>query len=107
MSETNIRRITTDDTKKTYEFVNQKPTGDFPQLWRMEVSVSAFEKSGQYVNRGYPIPSRILIVERQTLVDRGLIPPHTTDTKPPENPPETLEDLILRLLDMVGVRPNE
>jgi cytochrome oxidase assembly protein ShyY1 len=107
MNEVNIKRITTDDTKKTYEFVNQKPTGDFPQLWRMEVYISALEKSGQYIPRTVTTPFRVLIVERQTLVDRGFLPPSTSDDKPPEKPSETLEDLILRLLDMVGVRPND
>jgi len=94
MSKETFVRITTEDTKKTYEL----PGKDVPQLWHVSMEIRSHEK-------GYSICKEDIYLERQTLVDHGLVPQVEKDTPPPA-PVPTVEDLILQLLEAVGVFPE-
>ncbi len=101
MSLKNVMRITTEDTKKTYEF----PGEDNPQLWAVQLQIDRVDGGGHaYFNSHLRIPKTIH-VERETLENAGLLPmkKEIKDASPTETP----EDLILRLLEHVGVYPSE
>ena len=97
MSAKTITRITTEDTKKTYEFPNK---GN-PQLWAVTLSI---EKIYHYGQPKYGcVCKKIIHVERETLENAGLLPKQ--NEKKDGEPEETPADLILRLLEHVGVYP--
>jgi len=98
---TTIVRITTEDTKKTYEL----PGEDVPQLWAAEISVTCVDKYGYHTTPNSN--KKTIYLERQTLVDHGMLPQSHTDEKPPVPVAPTAEDLILQLLECVGVFPEE
>ena len=95
-----VVRITTEDTKKTYEL----PGEDTPQLWAAEISVAAVDQYGH--NRNPDSCKKTIYLERQTLIDHGLIG-KMQETKDQSVPAPTAEDLILQLLECVGVFPEE
>ena len=102
MSSKSVVRITTEDTKKTYEF----PGLDNPQLWAVTLQIKCVDGGG-FAHFSSPsfCTERIIHVERETLANAGLIGrPVEKEDKPLE---ETAEDLILRLLEHVGVYPVE
>jgi len=95
-----IVRITTEDTKKTYELPGEKT----PQLWAAEVSVTAVDNNGYH--RHPDSCKKTIYLERQTLIDHGLIGTQQ-ETKDQSVPAPTAEDIILQLLECVGVFPEE
>lgn len=103
----NIKKITTNDTKKTYTFTDGARQDGTPQLWQIECTARPFCNDGSIgpLDR-YGGMQVFLIVERQTLVNAGELPVVKDDSTPPPGAP-TMEEIILQLLDMVGVRPNE
>ena len=98
-----VVRITTTDTKKTYEFPSEK---GHPNLWQVSLTVQFIDKNGRVSRPStYEPPSGIVHVERKTLEDAGVLPmAHDRKTKD-EGPTETVEDLIIRLLEHVGYYP--
>lgn len=102
MSEQHIIRITTDDTKKTYEFVDGQAAEGTPQLYRLEVKILSGNGHGVFYADNYT--SAIVHVEHETLVKCGRFKP--VNKSEPVEVTETLEDLVLHLLNMVGVNPS-
>lgn len=99
MSIERIARITTVEGN-TYEL----PSEAGLQLWEVELRISHVDpRSGR--SDAALSPSGAIHVERQTLVNAGLLPRACNDTPPPEDA-ETVEKLILRLLEHVGVFPE-
>jgi hypothetical protein len=97
-------RITTSDTEKTYQF----PPGNAPQppdLWEVTLTIKSIDKQGWVSTSSvYEWPKGTVHLERETLENAGVLPkPMDTPTK--EEPEETVEDLILRLLEHVGYFP--
>ena len=99
-----IVRITTYDTEKTYEF----PSEDNPRLFEVSMRIRPIHAGGnatgsyqyEHINHG-------MYIELETLLAAGMKP---YERKPKENDPpatETPEDLMLRLLEIVGVYPQE
>jgi hypothetical protein len=110
MSETGVRRyteITTVDTKQTYRFDGEKNQN--PQLWAIVLETNPVD-----AKTGYDRPSQLggnrkatVYVERQTLVNTGLLPEATQDNPVTEETKETVEDLILRIVDMLGIQVGD
>jgi len=101
MSRQTIVRITTADTKKTYDL----PGKDIPQLWKAKLTLYSINGQGTKF-LGYPEVEADIYLERQTLIDRGLVSKRSIDTPKPD-PSPTTEDLIIELLEHVGVYPTE
>lgn len=102
MSVKRFARITTQDTKKTYEL----PSENAPQLWLVELIISNVEHAtGTAIKSAHTKAS--IHLERQTLVDAGLLPKAEADKEPTNETRERPEDLILRLLEHVGVFPEQ
>lgn len=97
-----VTRITTVDTKKTYEF----PSESNPQLWAVEMSISHVDKHGYHREHGWSSKSMEIFVERATLEKAGLVSVTVTPENDEEIEKETAEGLILRLLEHVGVFPE-
>ena len=104
MNREEIVRITTSDTKKTYEY----PSTGNPQLFEISMRIRPIHASGaatksfqyEHIHHG-------MYVELETLLAAGMT---SYARKPKESDPpatETPEDLILRLLEVVGVYPQE
>jgi len=108
MKET-IVRITTTGTeglrRKTYEFPRHDGEPN-PRLWAVSLAISKVEEDGRDSTAGAGIKRETVYLERQVLVDHGLLPWCAIDEKPPVSAP-TAEDLILQLLECVGVFPGE
>lgn len=98
MKET-IVRITTADTKKTYEFPNKNN----PQLWEVTMETRCVQVDGS-INPSSSI-KETLYYERQSLVDAALLPQGRNDSPPPI-PPRTLEDMFAEILEHMGVFPS-
>lgn len=93
--------ITTDDTKKKYPIPLPKGA---PQIWALEAYIRGFNPTTANLEGSFG--SVIVHVERQTLVDAGWIPATQGDAPPPKQKP-TLHDLLIRILEEVGVYPSE
>jgi|GEM_PF-5602906 len=110
MKET-IVRITTTGTKglrgKTYEFPRHDGEPN-PRLWAVSLSIIGVDADGRDSSTmgGAGITRETIYLERQVLVDHGLLSWCAIDEKPPVSAP-TAEDLILQLLECVGVFPEE
>lgn len=101
MSRETVTRITTADTGKTYEL----PDKSAPQLWEIELSIGRVDRYSGIV--GTRSKGNLIHVERQTFVNAGLMPVAKGDKKVTEETKETAEDLCLRLLEHLGVYPEE
>ena len=98
-----VVRITTADTRKTYEF-----PGDHPQIWEVKLTIEEIGVDGNYdrFRTGYhSYPAKVVYLELETLQNAGLKPIPKEETE--KLPTETAEDLIIRLLEHVGVFPAE
>jgi len=103
MSTKSVVRITTEDTKKTYEF----PGEDNPRLYSVELKITAIDHGGHLQSYG-TIGAKHIHLEENTLLKAGLLPRRYNVPDEKEVPTEeTPEDLILRLLEHVGVYPVE
>lgn len=95
--------VNTADTKETIEFPGEKKWGD---VWQLEIGVRSIDANGG-VSSTRPIP-HILHVTRQTIIDAGLIPQAKGDDAPPvARTEENAEELLLKLLALVGIEPQE
>jgi hypothetical protein len=104
-----ITYITTADTKKTYEFPDEEAKN--PEIVEIKLFLGFAKEDSGYVRTSsysYPeYPKAIIYVERQTLENAGILPlGDYASQSEKEEPTETPEDLILRLLEMVGVNPS-
>ena len=99
-----IKRITTADTKRTYDL----PGEDIPQLWAAQIKIECVSKQGHYsFNNTFPTKAEIFL-ERKTLENAGLLP--MSDKRKMNHDveqTETAEDLIIRLLEHLGFYPQE
>lgn len=97
--------ITTYDTKKTYHFSADGKAKN-PQLWEVKLQIGTVGSQG-HTKYGLSGNDSIYL-ERQTLEDAGLIPLDPSKTiKDTGAEVRTPEDLILELLEIVGVYPQE
>ena len=94
-----IVRITTADTKKTYEF----PHKANPQLWEVKLSMVSVTFNGS--SYAHMSAEKIIYLERETLENAGLLPNNKYESVTSKEPEETAEDLIIRLLEHVGYYP--
>lgn len=101
--ESKIIRIVTEDTGKTYEF----PNGGNPPLWGVKLEIAQVDPFGSTPFNYQRIVSKIIHVERSTLEKAGLNPLLKKNKDELEPAIETIEDLIIRLLEHVGVYPTE
>jgi len=102
MSAKSVVRITTEDTGRTYEF----PDKDNPQIWGVQLKIDSVSTHGATNFSSYST-TRVIHVERETLENAGLLPMSEKDKECKDEPQETAEDLILRLLEHVGFYPVE
>lgn len=100
----NIIRITTDDTRKTYEFPGVLGD-DKPDIFEVEVIIKPITVCGRASTYGYEHVKKIIHLEEKTLQNAGLKPLQRGEKKAEST--ETAEDLILRLLEMCDVYPVE
>lgn len=100
MSVETIRRITTAEGN-----VYELPSADAPQLWEVAMQVRCMTVHGQPADR-VRSSTTIVHVERQTLVEAGVLPMKEDDKKQGVEKKETAEDLLLRLLAHVDVYPE-
>lgn len=97
-----IVRITTHDTKKTYEYGADVDDAGRPQVWEATLKLKCVDVNGRTDQYG---KSATVYLERSTL-ERHKLVPQPKDAKPQPEPTETPEDLLLRLLEVVGVYPE-
>ena len=95
-------RITTVDTKKTYEF----PGENIPQVWEVTLAMEHVDKNGCVSTTSFRSADCTIYLERETLESAKLLPMDKTK-EPDREPTETPEDLLLRLLEHIGVYPTE
>jgi len=105
MSKQTVIRIETYDTKKTYEFVSGVQNEN-PPLWEVGIFVRPVGSGGTAVASGNQYPKKVIHLERETLESCGLVPSQKKD-EPKVEPTRTIEDVILELLEYVGVYPTE
>ncbi len=102
MSLKEIIRITTEDTEKTYEF----PGENNPPLCAVKIEISDITAEGKsYFGVASGATEKIVHLELKTLENAGLRP--MRKEREDEAPTETPVDLIIRLLEHVGVYPVE
>ena len=96
-------RITTADTKKTYEFPNK----DNPPLFEVSLKICPIQANGGacYDVYQYTQINKSVHLELETLLRAGLEPYHHKAKENDPEPTETAEDLIIRLLETVGYYP--
>lgn len=96
-----VARVTTLEGNK-YEL--PRDAKDAPQLWQITCTFRALDDNGRVPSRGSEVT---VIVERETLEKYnvlGIAFPKETST---EAPTETIDDLILRVLEHVGIYAGE
>jgi hypothetical protein len=105
MSKQHLVRIVTHDTKKTYEFPSKEKK---PQIWEVTLHLKCVDNStGNVPSSHGTYPSATVYLERSSLEAAGLmsVPRPTHDAIP--EPQRRAEDLIMELLELVGVYPSE
>ena len=101
----NIVRITTHDTKQTYEYPREKGEGDDPQLWEVTLQTGYVNNDSgqtQYLSKAVSI-----FLTEETLKSHELVGQVRDKDNNVKVSPKTPEDLILELLEIVGVYPTE
>ena len=97
-----VTRITTSDTKKTYEFTGP----DTPRLWAVDLQINSVNTNGLITRYSSDTPTTVFL-ERETLKEHGLFPRVKTEVSEPVGIAPTVEDLILDLLGHLGVYPEQ
>ncbi|MCG7853116.1 MAG: hypothetical protein MIO92_11405 [Methanosarcinaceae archaeon] len=96
-------QITTHDTKKTYVFPPEEGENN-PQLWEVELKI---RHVNSYGNTPYEPSGEISIfVERATLANANMLPILKEEPKDTPVKARTPEDLILELLEIIGIYPQ-
>lgn len=94
--------VKTADTNETLEYPNGPKWGDY---WQVGITARAIDDRGGVGTNASPV---LIHVCRQTLVNYGLLPVAEGDAPPPVAvTKEKAEALLLKLLALVGVHPNE
>lgn len=75
------------------------------QLWQVELRISPLNEHGTAGTTC--VATGVTHVSRETLEQHGLLPRVVTKRLAPGGPTPTAEDLILELLECVGVYPTE
>ena len=98
-----IIRITTTDTKKTYEFPGQYN----PSLFEVSIRIVPVRDSGSTSCDAYQYThfNKAIHLEKDTLLKAGIKPFHHKPLDTDPEPTETVENLIIRLLEHVGYYP--
>lgn len=99
-----IVQITTSDTNKIHEFTGAaQPKTE--QVWYLELFAHPVDSYGGHTERGYGGTSGIRIanfyLERQSLANTGALGKRVNEPEPTHE--ETIEQLIIKLLQKVGV----
>jgi hypothetical protein len=98
--------VTTYDTKKIYVMPPEEGQKN-PPIWEVVLTVTQMTPEGKCHNFA---TSRVTIhLEEATLKEHDLVGQKripTTDPNGPSTAPPTPEDLILKLLELVGVYPS-
>ena len=100
----NIIRITTHDTKKTYEFPAKKEEEN-PRLWEVELRIGTVNSDGR-TRYGFNTKCGIFL-EGETLEFHGLKGEIKNEEGKVVKPPKTPEDLLLELLGTLGFYQTE
>lgn len=96
-------RITTHDTEKMYEF----PRKGSPALFLVEMRIRPVDRDGAVKNvPQYRHIDNGMYVELDTLLKAGMKPYERKPQEGDPEPVETAEDLMVRLLELVGVYPE-
>jgi len=98
-----IVRITTADTKKTYEFPPKAPFVN-PDIWEVSLMLRGVGNDGQTKYGFVQQSASKIFVELSTLQAAGVTPRNCKEVS--EKQEETVEDLIIRLLEHVGHYPT-
>jgi len=94
--------VKTADTNETVEYPDGPGWGEY---WQVGFVIKSID---QYGNPGLSGSPKFIHVTRQTLVNCGLLPASGDDAPPPVAvTKENAEALLLNLLALVGVHPNE
>ena len=95
MNQKTIISITTDDTKKTYTWVDGKPQGEIPQLFALEITNIGCVENGRIPTKSsYQIYSgSTYVVERDSIYPK----PQKKEDPPQPTAEELLVDLLLKL----------
>ena len=102
-----IVRITTHDTGKTYEFVKYgKPNESAPRLFKCDMKISPLNENGQEWGND-SICNATIYLELDTLINAGIRQKQMAKGTSHPEPTETVEDLLIRLLESVGYYPAE
>ena len=100
-----ITYITTADSKKTYEYPPKDGIKN-PDILKVLLKMDWVDSRGNAnPDSVYKSTSGIAYLERETMENAGIIP--FKENSSVKVPVETAEDLIIRLLEMVQVYPNE
>ncbi len=75
------------------------------QIWEVTLSIRCLDGGGQANFSGFT--SHTIHLPRATLEAHGLLPRKKEPTQPIPDPAPTVEDLILDLLECVGVYPEQ
>lgn len=92
-------KVTTDDTKKTYDF----PSKTNPQIWNLKLVLDGVVDYTGDLNSGHRQEIGSFFVERATLERIGKMPVIETDGEPTPPTPRTVEELLNELLDLMAV----
>ena len=106
MAKKSIIRITTYDTNKTYDFFRGEKNNN-PPIWEVGLFVKAVDCNGVTSDNGNRWPRKTIYLERNVLENAGLVPSVRVKDGPKKEPQKTSEELILALLEYVGVYPLE
>ena len=99
----NIVRITTHDTKQTYEYPREKGKED--PVWEVTLQtgfVNSYSGQTQYLSK-----IKSVFLTQDTLISHGLVGQVRDKDNNVIVSPKTPEDLLLELLEIVGVYPTE
>lgn len=98
-----ICEFTASDTGKTYRSVDGEWEGEVPRLWAVDVEVKVLNQFGGTGTHGGTVR---LVVEDSSIARAGALPSWLeSEEKPVEG--RSLDDLVLELLETVGVYPAE
>jgi len=78
---------------------------DSIQVWEITLGISAVNHTTGRANK--PSIKRTFHVAREILEKCGMLPQITTPATTPEKQQESIQDLVLQLLERVGVYPGE
>ena len=99
--------ITTDDTGNTY-LMDKGGYQNNPQLWAVEIGMACVNSQTGSHNMIAHADRKVFYVERNTLEKLGMVPfvPKRNDVSIEERQDE-ITDVLLKLLSMVGIFPEE